>query len=78
MLEPGFEPAVTALEQVGMEAGATPRDGVIVGGSCSATTGAGTRRPRSRPCSGLGTNREPAPLSIVRGATDMPYFPIRE
>ena len=27
---------------------------------------------------GLGTNREPAPLSIVRGATDMPYFPIRE
>jgi transposase-like protein len=26
---------------------------------------------------GLGTNREPAPLSIVRGATDMPYFPIR-
>jgi hypothetical protein len=26
---------------------------------------------------GLGTNREPVPLSIVRGATDMPYFPIR-
>jgi transposase-like protein len=27
---------------------------------------------------GLGTNREPAPLSVVRGATDMPYFPIHE
>jgi hypothetical protein len=27
---------------------------------------------------GLGPNREPAPLSIVRGATDMPYFPIRQ
>jgi transposase-like protein len=27
---------------------------------------------------GLGTNREPVPLSVVRGATDMPYFPITE
>jgi hypothetical protein len=26
---------------------------------------------------GLGTGRAPAPLSIVRGATDLPQFPIR-
>jgi hypothetical protein len=26
---------------------------------------------------GLGANREPVPLSVVRGATDMPYFPTR-
>ena len=26
---------------------------------------------------GLGTNRKPVPLSVVRGATDMPYFPIK-
>ena len=25
---------------------------------------------------GLGANRKPVPLSVVRGATDMPYFPI--
>lgn len=26
---------------------------------------------------GLGTNRKPVPLSVVRGATDMPCFPIK-
>ena len=26
---------------------------------------------------GLGTGRAPAPLSIVRGASDLPQFPIR-
>lgn len=26
---------------------------------------------------GLGTNRKPVPLSVVRGATDMPYFSIK-
>lgn len=26
---------------------------------------------------GLGANRRPVPLSVVRGATDMPQFPIR-
>jgi hypothetical protein len=27
---------------------------------------------------GLGTGRAPAPLSIVRGAIDLPQFPIRQ
>ena len=27
---------------------------------------------------GLGTGRAPAPLSIVRGASDLPQFPIRQ
>jgi hypothetical protein len=26
---------------------------------------------------GLGTNRKPVPLSVVRGATDMPSFPVK-
>jgi len=26
---------------------------------------------------GLGTNRKPIPLSVVRGATEMPYFPVK-
>jgi hypothetical protein len=26
---------------------------------------------------GLGTGRAPAPFSIVRGASDLPHFPIR-